>query len=92
MANVESMVLTLIGWMDEYMVNVLGLLIHSFLVHNSVLSTHPLLLGSCSLPQSNHIVLVEVDHHSVIKIRRDSSLFANKAIGDEARVTCFPES
>ena len=87
MANMESMVLTLIGWM-----NVLGLIIHSFLVHNSVLSTHPLLLGSCSLPQSNHIVLVEVDHRSVLKIRRDSSLFANKAIGCEAQITCFPES
>ena len=80
----ESMVLTLIGWMDGYMVNVLGLVINSFLVHNSVLSTHPLLLGSCSLPQPNHIVLVEVDHHSVIKIRRGSSLFENKAIGCEA--------
>lgn len=69
------MVLTLTGWMDGYIVNALGLIIHSFLVHNSVLSTHPLLLGSCSLPHSNHIVLVEVDHHSVIKTRRFIALW-----------------
>lgn len=35
----------------------------------SGLSTHPLLLGSCSLPHSNHSVSVEAANHSAIQRR-----------------------